>query len=279
MKALFRFVCSFSIVYFFMAPALGANIASFIGGISGSVSAFMPLAPGVFYSVLGGIGRTGIGSRSIYENLFKPTGEGGWGYPEKLRALAIADQLRLEAVVDNSTGFLQFNTQELDGSYPTERRLNRNDHFVAYAQGMYLLKQDVANKKTNGQLHTYPNNTEFGAAYADLMAIYTGGKLNVTVDSKVIHPGYPCLEFLKVPQTQKSAVTNFDQFDVNHSLAEMVPNMRLRGAGTNELVISGYQYQTFAGASAIAGTEHRVVLVFRGFRIRGAESASPILGE
>lgn len=179
--------------------------------------------------------------------------------------------LRLEATITNNSGIIKFSTQTGDSNtvYPTEKRLDRNDAFIVTEMGVFLLKQDVANKKTNGLLYSYPNRTIFGAATDDLMAIFTGGMLDIEVNKKREIPDLDVLRFLQVPQVQQSSANNFDEFNLNKAMKPVTPQFRIDGAGSNDIKLTFNTYAGFAGASAVAGTEHRVVLYLHGLFVQG----------
>lgn len=178
--------------------------------------------------------------------------------------------LRLEATITGNNNKLSFKTYDGDGTsvYPTERRLDRNDAFIADKVAIFLLKQDIANRKTNGRLHTYPNVTEFGAtAAADLESIYNG-ELSVTIGRVKKLVGFDLRRMLYVPQTLQSAAGNRDSYcGQKGGFAKLTPQLVLDGSGTNEIEINYPTFAGWAGYSAVAGTEHRIVLIFRGLLV------------
>lgn len=186
--------------------------------------------------------------------------------------------LRLEAVVTNNSGVLKFPTYTGDSNlvYATEQRLGRNDAFIVADYGVFLLKQDVANKKTNGLPVSYPNITTFGAAAAaDLMTIFAAGKLNVEIDKKRWLPDIDCLRFLQMPQVQQSAGTNYDEWNLSKALKHCTPQFVINGNGSNEIKIEYPTYAGFAGGTpVVAGNEHRVVLYLHGWYVADGNSKS-----
>lgn len=182
--------------------------------------------------------------------------------------------LRLESVIKNNSGKLIFKTFEGDGAtvYPTERRLDKNDSFIATKASFYLLKQDVANGKTNGKPLTYPNAQVFGAASEFLWAIYNSGELKVTIGKKVWIPGLDIRRFLSVPQTQQSAPGNLDQYFGKMASIKLTPQLEIDGSGSNELEVNFTPYAGWAGGTAEAGFEHRAVLYFDGLLVTGGSA-------
>ena len=186
--------------------------------------------------------------------------------------------LRLEATVTNNNGTLKFPTYTGDSNlvYATEQRLNRNDAFIVADYGLFLLKQDIANKKTNGLPVSYPNITTFGAAAAaDLINIFTAGKLNVEIDKKRWLPDIDCLRFLQIPQVQQSGAGNFDEWNLAKSLKHCTPQFVINGNGSNEIKLEFPVYAGFVGGTpVVAGNEHRVVLYLHGWYVADGNSKS-----
>jgi hypothetical protein len=179
--------------------------------------------------------------------------------------------LRMEATIKNNSGIIKFSTQTGDSNtvYATEKRLDRNDAFIVTDMGVFLLKQDIANGKTNGLPYSYPNRTIFGAATDDLLAIFTAGVLDIEVNKKREIPDLDLLRFLQIPQVQQSTANNFDETNLKKALKPVTPQFRIDGSGTNDIKITFPTYAGFAGASAVAGTEHRVVLYLHGLFVQG----------
>ncbi|HMP86196.1 MAG TPA: hypothetical protein PKE63_02910 [Lacibacter sp.] len=185
--------------------------------------------------------------------------------------------LRLEAPVVNNATKLRFPTFTGDATtvYPTERRLDRNDDFIATKMGFFLLKQDTANNKTNGKLQSYPNITIFGAAAAaDLMGLYESGVLKVNIGREDKFVALDLHRFLDIPETQQSGASNFDQFSGKKSgLIDLTPQLILNGNGTNEIEIDFTSYAGWAGGtSSTEGFTHRAVLYFSGLLATGAQT-------
>lgn len=180
--------------------------------------------------------------------------------------------LRLEASFNNANGKITFKTFIGDGTTvnPTERRLDRNDAFIATSMRFGLLKQDTANGKTNGEIVYYPNITIFGAAAAGHLKSVYQGYLNINIDDKDEVKAFPMQRFLEIPETQQTASTNFDQRNALSALVPCIPNIILDGDRKNEISIVFPTYAGWAGAtSADAGFTHFGVLEFYGFDALG----------
>jgi hypothetical protein len=251
-------------------------VVTFIATSDANVSA---LTAGIFTSAFAGIGMP-KGSFSDFAGLNGDAGQVIVMTNDRKRAnfmvqkkelKASADNfsqsyLRLEAVLSTASNEIRFELAKNDGnSYPTENRLDKNDVFVADEIGLFILKQDVANKKTNGLLSTYPSIVDYTAAQQqDILAIYQGF-LKFTLGDVVKVRSMEVLQFLQVPETQKTSATNFDQKTANSGFCNITPGIRLDGTGTNEIVLKFPSYNAWAGNSAVAGTEHRIVLMLKGF--------------
>ncbi len=181
--------------------------------------------------------------------------------------------LRLEAEITNSSNKLSFKTFVGDSTtvYATERRLDRNDSFIATELGFFLIKQDVANGKTNARRLTYPNITVLGAAAAaDLMALYETGRLKINVAREDKFVALDIARFLHIPETQQTGAGNYDEVSHKSGMVALTPQLVLDGNGTNEIEIEFASYTGWAGGtSADVGFKHRAVLYMRGYLVTG----------
>lgn len=191
--------------------------------------------------------------------------------PEYAGKKIVQGYLRLEAVIKNTDGKLIFRTFTGDGTTvsSTEERLDRNDKFVISEIGLFLLKQVAG--QSNGRLQAYPNATEFGAAAPFLESVFNG-KLSIVINREKFLPALDTQRFLSVPETQQSAGTNRDQFNLKKQLVHLTPHIELDGSGTNEVEVSYPTYTGWAGASAVDGTDHKVVLYMHGLLITGGSA-------
>jgi hypothetical protein len=281
MKKIFQILSVAFSVFMIAAAAsyLGADTTEAFG-LSVGLNAFsyfvMPQQTGVLGMYIGAAnmnGETGIQvvsserERAVYEHNVNK---------ERFRGKNMTPGfLRLEQVIDNAKNSLTFVTYSGDSAnvYPTEQRLDRNDAFIATEVGLFILRQDVANKKTNGDLHSYVNLTTFAAAAgftpADLKAIYQG-RLSIEIARERKLVALDTSRFLNVPETQQTGATNYDQKDgKKDGFIRLTPQIVIDGAGTNEFKVEWPSYAGWAGASVTAGTEHRVVLYFRGLLVTG----------
>lgn len=284
-KSLFAILASVALFTFAAVAALNTNPVATLAAVSalhGLVYAahyfgFIQLPAGVFAEYVAGVGSDGSAGVTVINNereraafMHISTNPRYAGKP------VVQSYLRFEASVKNNNGIITFKTFEGDGAsvYPTELRLDRNDAFVITEMTVKLLKQDVANGKTNGNLHAYPNIIVFGAAAAaDLWAIYQG-YLTFTINKVKKLVSLDCKRFLQVPRTQQSGVANYDDVSGNKTgFMKLTPHITLDGSGTNELELKFPTYAGFAGGtSASAGFEHRVVLYCRGMLITGGSA-------
>ncbi len=175
--------------------------------------------------------------------------------------------LRIDTLLTNGTNSVKFLTYAGDSAsvLPTERRLDRNDKFAVTKLGFFLCKQPDG--KSNGELHSYPNLTDFsGPVAADLAAIYHG-RLNITIGGKRIVNGLDMQRFKKVPQTQQSAATNYDQSNLHDKLTPITPHLNIDGSANNEIEVTYPSHAGWAAGTAPAGFKHYLVMYAHGFLI------------
>lgn len=188
--------------------------------------------------------------------------------------------LRLEQTIVNSKNIFSFATFSGDAAsvYPTEKRLDRNDAFIATEVGMFLIRQDVANLKTNGDLNSYVNLTAFAAAAgfvpADLKALYHGF-LSIEIGRVKKLVAFDTQRFYKAPITQQTGAGNYDQKNGRKDgFVRLTPQVVIDGAGTNDLSITFPSYAGWNGASVTSGTENRICLYLRGLLVTGGSANS-----
>jgi len=186
--------------------------------------------------------------------------------------------LRLEQEIVNSKNSFSFVTYSGDAAsvYPTERRLDRNDAFIATEVGLFITRQDTANGKTNAELCSYVNLTKFAAAAgfvpADLNAIFNGS-LSIEINRVKKMVAFDNYRFFETPFTQQTGVSNYDSKQGKKSgFVKLTPQIVLDGAGTNDLTVNFPAYNGWAGASVTAGTQHRLVLYLRGLLVTGGSN-------
>ena len=250
------------------------HISSFASGLIATASTCFTLPIGAFGVYLGGNGTantvsvfTSERARATFEHQKSKFGN------KKLTQ----SYLRLEAEIPNNTNVIDFALFEGDGSnvYATEKRLGRNDAFVVDQIGMFLLNQDVANKKTNGILYSYPNTFAFTPAKAvDLMALYHG-KLQFRIGNEDTLIALDTNRFLQIPETQQTSAANYDQKKVDDGFVNATPNYIFFGTGTNEIRVQYPSYAGWAGAAAAGANQNRVVLILRGLLASGGDAQKP----
>lgn len=188
----------------------------------------------------------------------------------------IPDTMRLECAFNNNNGKLTFNTfvGNAQTQTLTERRLDRNDAFVALAWRIGLLKQ--ADGTTNGRILTYPNITVFGAAAAAFLMAFYQGIVRMNIDNKDEVKAFPVGAFLEIPETQQTAGTNYDEYKgFSSGILPCVPNLIIDGDKKNEIEIEFPIYNGWAGATpSAAGSTHYAVLELFGYKaLNGSKGA------
>jgi len=187
--------------------------------------------------------------------------------PEYSGKTIFSSFLRLDTQLINGINTIKFltSTGDLSTVLPHERRLDRNDSFLADRLGFLVCKQPDG--KSNGQLHAYPNLQDFSAAVAaDLESIFMG-KLNITIAGKRIVNGLDMQRFRKVPETQQSAATNYDQSDLYKKLTPITPHLIIDGSANNEIEIVYPSHAGWAAGTAPATFKHYLVMYCHGYLI------------
>ncbi|MEO6539653.1 MAG: hypothetical protein ABIN74_01635 [Ferruginibacter sp.] len=285
MKKLFQIIASialFTVAVCFTAHTDPVATTATITALHGVVYAanyfgFISLPFNAFGEYVAGVGSDGSAGVTVINS---ERARGAYMHiatnPKYAGKRVVQSYLRLEATIKNNANIITFKTFEGDGAsvYGTEVRLDRNDAFVITDMSVKLLKQDIANLKTNGKLHAYPNITVFGAAAAaDLFALYQG-YLTFTINKTKELVSFDCQRFLQIPRTQQSGAANYD--DVNGGKAgfvKLTPHITLDGSGTNELELKYPSYAAFAGGTSLdVGFEHRAVLYLKGLLITGGSA-------
>jgi hypothetical protein len=188
----------------------------------------------------------------------------------------VPDILRMEALFNANNNKLRFNTYLGDPGTvtPTERRLDRNDAFIATRWRLGLMV--VTPSKTNGQVVTYPNIFLFGAAAAaDLWSFYNGIlRMNINDEDHV--KAFPISRFLDIPETQQTAGTNYDKRSGDTSgLIACIPNIIIDGDKKNEIEVEFPTHVAWAGATPKTGGDvHYAVLELHGYKaLNGSKGA------
>jgi len=203
-------------------------------------------------------------------NMFKAVKD--WAVKQGLNVTPEPSFLRIEKAFVNGQGTYDFNIKVESGMIATERKLDRNDVFCVTHMGVYLSNQETA-QLGKEILQTYPNQTVFASASAydltDLQAVYNGYmwiKTEQTVNAEAI----PMLKFLHIPETQKSAATNYSQFKTEEHSFYMGNVLFFKGWSSIELKI---QFPTWSGITlqtGAAGFVTKLVVVPYGFLLKSA---------
>lgn len=180
--------------------------------------------------------------------------------------------LRVEATLQNSRSNYVFDVKKNGNESATEVKLDRNDLFVITDLAFYLIAQD-STKVGREILETYNNETTFppvtGFDPKDLEAVYNG-KFSLKLGTIVNIEGMSMQHFKYVPQTQRSAAGNRNQYsqrDASYALGSLI---YLRG--TNDITVT-VDIPTYAGIalqSQTANVNHKLVFHPYGYLIKGA---------
>lgn len=176
--------------------------------------------------------------------------------------------LRLEATIRNNQSqyFFVLNRDD-NNQYPTERRLDRNDRFVITKMSLGLIYQDIANRKGNAVLQTYPTPGIFGVQAPDLELFYNS-YLKLTVNNDVLIEGLNTRCFRHVAQTQKTVAGVVENSNTGlDGMREIIPGFTLDGSVKTEISLTAPVHTGAIIQSATAGFENRLVLLLEGFHI------------
>lgn len=182
--------------------------------------------------------------------------------------------LRVETTLQNSRSNYLFDVKKNGNESATEVKLDRNDLFVITDLAFYIIAQD-STKVGREILETYNNETSFPAVVGppafdpkDLEAVYNG-KFSLKLGTIVNIEGMSMQHFKHVPQTQRSAATNRNQYsqrDASYALGSLI---YLRG--TNDITVS-VDIPTYAGIALqaqAANVNHKLVFHPYGYLIKG----------
>jgi len=174
--------------------------------------------------------------------------------------------LRVEAALSNSKGEYTFDVMTSNGvDIATEKKLNRNDVFIATQVGLFLTAQEIA-KIGKEVLKTWPDTSVFSSTSTftpeHLNTIYSG-YLWMKINTKVAIENLCGYDFRKIGVT---AATEFNREEFSRPLEQYIT---ISGNNNNELK---YTFPTFTGmqvAASASGYSNKLVLMFFGFLARG----------
>lgn len=187
----------------------------------------------------------------------------------------IPDVLRMEALFTANNNKLKFFTYIGDPLTvtETERRLDRNDAFVATSWRIGLMVKTPG--KNNGQVITYPNIFQLGAAAAADMWNFYNGVLRMNVDNKDEVKTFPLIKFLDIPTTQQTAATNYDSRTGASGVIPCIPNIIIDGDKKNEIEVEFPIHAAWAGATPKTGGDlHYAVFELFGYKALNASKGS-----
>jgi hypothetical protein len=186
--------------------------------------------------------------------------------------------LRLEQKITNAQSLYSFSTlDDQSAKTKSEIRLNKNDILFATAIGYGVVAVNmtaaaVDSRDAKAEIATYPNQVIFlvaaGFDPTDLEVFWKSTLLLKVGDTEFI-PGMETDIFRFAPRTQKSAATNYDQYDKNSGFYKVPTYYTLRGTDEIKFQVSAPYYTGIQVANTNANFENRLVLRLRGFLIRG----------
>jgi hypothetical protein len=192
--------------------------------------------------------------------------------------------LRVEQVLTNTKFSYDFDPMIGNGGaqVETEIKLDKNDVFFASHIGFKLGAFDV-NKRSRSVLQTYPNVIELALSgttvpgIQDMEAIYNGLTI-MKVGTKEFVSNLPNESMRYVPQTQQAGANNKSQASAYDGLID-IGKFRISGLDAIKITCSipAFGAGAPAWAAVTAGWENRLVLITKGFLIKGlAQSISKL---
>jgi hypothetical protein len=180
--------------------------------------------------------------------------------------------LRVENTLVNGTGLYNFNIKVESGQIATERKLDRNDifcltHFMVYILCEYTAEVGKAN------LQTYPNQFEFVGTTnfdpLDMGAIYNG-YLEIKTEQTVNAESVPMVKFLHIPETQKSAATNFSKWDIGEHAYYPGNVFFFKGSSSIEIKVNFPTWSGQTTQTTTSGRSNKLVFHPYGFLLKSA---------
>lgn len=161
---------------------------------------------------------------------------------------------------------------------PQEKRLKQQDVFFCYKLGFYLVNYTTGGGVYQFQLQTYPSANFYGTGGCNLqslLALWTSGVLQVTVNGEVLTPGWDLGQHLVIPQTQQPAnpiagSIFWDEIDLsNDGWVHTEPNWVLNGGNDNVYQVN---YPNNFNLVTLGTQTWHLVMKWQGFLAQNASS-------
>lgn len=180
--------------------------------------------------------------------------------------------LRIEKTLNNSSSEYKFDFEKNGNELSTERKLERNDVFIATQIGFYFTRQETV-KIGKERLMSYPNlqilGTATGFTAAHLETIYAGF-LWLKINKTVVIENQTMYDFRKVWTSQQSSTIVQDEFTRASSAHTLPVRIDLSGRETNEMKVFLPTFSGLAIASVSTGFVNKLVCIMYGFLARNA---------
>jgi len=178
--------------------------------------------------------------------------------------------LRMEDVILNGKTVFEFNVLLTGKEVRTEVKLDKNDTFIVNKIGLFLyLRNRQLEDETIQFLQTFANTAYFNANAGfnplHLEAIYNG-KIEIKRGVKVILENFDTHQFRYVGFNQ--ALQSSKEHDAG--FVEIIPSFRIPGREQVKITLSVPTFSAIQWQNTNANLENRVVLMFKGFLIKGA---------
>lgn len=196
-----------------------------------------------------------------------------WAKNKGIKATPEPSYLRVQQSLANSKTVYDFQIKNDTSTAQQEVKLDRNDLFITSHIGLFLIPE-VSTTLGAEVLHSYPNQTAFAAASgftpAHLNVVYNGF-LRIKTGQTVNAQNIPGWNFYYAAETQKSAATNEDQFNIKEH-SHWLNGLMFWFKGWSSIEIK-HEIQSFTGlqiAAVAANTTNKLVLHLGGYLIKNA---------
>lgn len=180
--------------------------------------------------------------------------------------------LREEQKLENNKTAYVFEFRNDEQSKLPKVGLARQDLFVSNVWGLFLLREADAALGT-GVLQTYVNTTYFPAAAGftpEHLNLVYAGYLQATVNDQIVFNAIQNEGFQSIPQTLQSGTNIRSERKPIDGYQTIDPNFVLNGELTRNITLNIPSIAGMQIESVTAGTSNKVVLVQKGFLLRGA---------
>ncbi len=190
-------------------------------------------------------------------------------------AVVSYSHLRIENKIANNKSVYQFPILTQGNESTTEVKLDKNDTFHATKMSLGIIERNTTNLDEGLKVvQTYPNNSFFTASggvfvIAHLETLYNGF-IDIKKGTTVIVEKLDTRNFRYVSDTQQSSATTKSSHQRDSGFLDLIPNVSLPGKQQVAITGSFPVAATCKWEHDVAATENRMVMIIRGFLVKGA---------